>query len=213
MLSHLCHFFSLLLPCSPLGVVLRKSPPPAPPKKTRAHVFKPIDVVSRAVDRIAEFLEAVVHERVVTSELDQLRQRQQRQRHHLQRRHQPQLLEAASAAVAAVFASTAAYASAAVRGIRSAAGAVKGKDRQEEEARRSSVWGDRPGARRSGYSAGTPREGFRRREKQATGGGGSGSAGGGGGSKRPKSVLTASRSESELSRSIHGRPVVDTVPW
>lgn len=40
-LSHLCYFFNLLLlPCSPLGVVLRNSPPPAPrpPKKnTRTH--------------------------------------------------------------------------------------------------------------------------------------------------------------------------------
>lgn len=168
--------------------------------------------MSQAVDRIADFLEALVHERVVSSELEQLRQRQQQQRQHLQQRHQPQLLEAASAVIAAAFTSTAAYASAAIRGIRSAAGVVKINDRQEDEARRSSVWGDRPGARRSVYAAGGgAREGFRRREKQAPRGGGSGSAGGG--AKRPKSELTASRSESELSRSIHGRPVVDTVPW
>eukprot|EP00752_Nemacystus_decipiens_P004326 g3951.t1 len=140
--------------------------------------YQPIDVVARAVDRIADFLEAVVHERTVASELDHLRQRQQQQQQHLQRRHQPPLLEAASAAIAAAFASTAAYASAAIRGMRSAAGAVKGKDRQEDEIRRSSAWGDRSGARRSGYGAKTPsREGFRRREKGVTGAGGSGSAG------------------------------------
>ena len=194
-----CGLFSnIFLPPRLANCLLRRVPPS----------LQQIDVVSRAVDRVADFLEALTQERAAGAELERMvqlqqrkqeqqreQQRQRQQQQHQQqqqqrkkqqlRRHQPQLLEAASAAVAAAFASTAAYSSAAMKGMASVARATAEGSHppQDDDARRPGVWEGEPGARNGDSGARpAPREGVRRREKPVAGeGSGGGSATGTGG--------------------------------
>ncbi|CAM9472569.1 unnamed protein product [Ectocarpus sp. 8 AP-2014] len=160
--------------------------------------YQQVDVVSRAVDRIADFLEALATERVAAArKLEKQAQlrlllEQEQRRVHPQRRR---VLGSASTACVEAFSSAVAFLSAAVAGVSPAS---TGDSAEREEG----------GARVSDYGGpGSAAKGDRGRQ--------GGPAGARAAVAAPGSLVGTASPESETSESSHARrpSVVDILPW